>query len=400
MRTLCAFLLGMFLVGVAPAIHADPASQPIQADPASQPAAFAATGQEPAAATKQEPPKKPSILWGYKGGFFAKTDDDRFKLKLGGWAHVTYKANYKDGDLDSHAIDLRMARLVVMATAFKYLHVKTVFEFMDELPVLFYHATFQPYDAFGVRFGQFKAPIVRHFLVAPFKRTFVSSALAMTKFKHDWDMGVNVLGSFRNHMFEYQAGVFNGSGRNKPNDNTDLMAAARFQFNPLGPVALIESDYKNSQKPLLAVGVGAIYNPLTSSTTDAVTGATITADSKQAKMSTDVVFFYKGLAAIAEVYYRSTWTDDKDAVNSIGWLAQAAYFLLPKRLEAGLRGGMIRLDMDKDDADQYEMSTVVNYYVYKTQFKVQGEYSMRLIKSPDKDDLYDHAVRIQGMFKF
>ena len=353
----------------------------------------------PARADTITPTKKPSVLWGYKGGFFAKTDDGRFKIKLGGWAHLTYKAGFKNGDLDSHAIDLRMARLVVKATVFKKLHIRTVFEFMNELPVLFYDATFQPFDAFGVRFGQFKPPIVRHFLMPPFKRTFISSALAMPKFKHDWDMGATLVGSFRNHMIEYEAGVFNGSGRNKANDNTDLMGAARLVFNPFGPVGLIESDFKNSPKPLLSVGLAGLYNPLTKTSTDA-TGKAVTTDSKQAKMSADAAFFFKGLAVVAEVYYRSTWTDDKDAVDSIGWLAHAAYFLLPKRLEAGLRGSMIRLNMDKDDSDQYEMCTVVNYYVYKTAFKVQGEYSMRLAKAPKKDDLYNHTVRLQAMFKF
>jgi len=388
-------LLCMLAVGAATPAFADPASQP-----ASAPAAAPEQVAEPEPAdTQDEPTRKPTVDWGYKGGFFVQTVDKKFKFKLGGWAWTTYTARFKDGDLSDHAVSLRTARLVIKATAFKHLHIKSVINLSAELPILDFHATYQPCDAFGVRFGQFKAPIVRHFLVVPWKRTFVSSALAMTKFKHDWDMGVNVLGSFRNHMIEYQAGVFSGAGKNKPNDNTDLMGAARVVFNPFGPVGLIESDYKGSPKPLLSVGLAMIYNPVTKTSTDS-TGKTVSTDSTQAKMSADVAFFFKGLAVIAEVYYKSAWTEDKDAVNGIGWLAQAGYFLLPKRLEAAARGSMIRLDLDKDDADQYETSLVVNYYIYKTMFKVQAEYAMRLIKDPKKDDLYDHAIRLQALFRF
>lgn len=392
--------LGLVItLAFATTAHADPASQPT-ADPSSQPAVAPTTPEPPAVPEAPAPArKKLKVEWGYKGGFFAKTADGNFKIKLGGWAHVTYLANITDTDLSKHAIDLRMARLVFKASAFKYLHSRVVLELMNELPVLYYDATFQPFAAFGVRFGQFKAPIVRHFLMAPFKRTFVSSALAMTKFKHDWDMGASVLGSFKDHLIEYEAGVWNGSGRNKANDNTDLMGAARVVVNPFGKVGLIESDYQGFKKPKLSIGAAVLYNPFTNTSTDA-TGTAVTTDSKQVKMSTDAAFFYRGLAVIAEVYYRSTWTGDKDAINGLGWLAQAAYFFLPQRLEGGLRGGMIRLNMDKDDADQYEISTVVNYYVYKTMFKVQGEYTMRLAKVPGKDDVYNHAVRIQGLFRF
>ena len=406
MRTTSVFILCLFLcTATAHADNHEPKTP--SSAPASAPTRMSTEmPREMPRASLKAPTKKPSIIWGYKSGFFAKTADNKYKIKIGGWAHINYTAKVDDGELKTNEIKLSKARLLVKATTFKYLHTFLLLEFMNELPVLEYSARFQPYEALGLKVGGFKVPMGRQWICPAWKRAFVSGALSMVKFKPGYDLGVNVLGSFSNHLIEYQAGVFNGSGVNKPQDNTDMLVVARVAVNPLGPTPMTESDFKGTPTPRLSVGLGATYNPISKTTSsqvikdNKVVTETVTAGSKVMTLGSDLAFIYKGSATIAEFFYRSTWPDEKDRVDSLGWMLQSSYFFLPKRLQAGLRASMVRMNMDKDDADLWELSTVAAYYIYKTQFVLQGEYSMRLTKKSKTDDLYSHSAQLQVLFRF
>lgn len=408
-----------------PKEEAPPTSQPtVEVNPTSQPMVEVNPTSQPTVLSPGEPkvqPKKPTIFWGYKSGFFVKTADERFKLKLAGWAHVMWtglitdgdytawskkddqcakKNDLRDNEFSTNEFSLRRARLLVKATAFEYLHAFVLLELMSELPVLDYYATFQPFDAFGLRVGQFKAPLSRHFMSVPWKRTFISSAMAMTKFKLGRDIGVNVLGSFRDHLFEYQAGVFNGSGMNAPQDNTDFLVVGRMAVNPLGPVPLIESDFGRTEKPLLSIGFSGAYNPIDKLSTDYKACKTAMLHTQQMTLGGDITFIYKGLVATGEVYYRSLWPEAKDRKDALGFLLHAGYFIWPKRMELAVRTSMARLDMDVEGKDMWEFSTVLNTFIYKTQFGVQAEYSFRLDQQPGMDDRKSHGIRVQMLFRF
>jgi len=394
-----------------------PAAEPAKEEPAPEPKAEPAPAPEPAPEPAAEPApepapvpvaeNKPTVDWGYNKGFYAKTSDGKFSLKLGGWAMFMYTANWDDGDykagkayvtkddeLTTNAFALRRARMLFKAKAFKIVDTFVLFEFMNELPMLDYRVTIQPIPEFGVRIGQQKTPLSRGFNMPPFKRAMISGSPAL-KYHLNWDMGVSFLGKFLDGMIKYHVGVFNGEGRNtKPTDES-MLVVGRVEAHPLGESPFIETDLHHLDSPKLAIGFSTAYKPHYHSF--GVGNVPFTED---ITLEGDLTFMFKGFVLTSEVYYQTRRPDDRADINSLAWYIQASYAFWQSTMEAVVRGTHLKADLDKDGGNKVEGALGVNWYIWGYNLVAQAEYAFAHTQVPAPEDQKSHRFRLQVLTKF
>jgi len=414
---------------------AEPASTPIDQK--------AATAAPPAA------PEARTLTWTVDKGLQGVTRDGTFKLKVSGWVHAWWTGKVQDGatsawEQKAHADDagavatvfekkaaaydnelttnefaVRRARVVLDATLTKTMAAFVQFEFAGTSPLLDAFFTWQPLPEIGVRAGQFKTPMSRlFFLTAPWRRSFVSDPAAMTEFSLGRDLGLMLQGNVANRKLEYHLGVFNGSGSNAKQDNTDLQLVGRVATHPLGPVPDSEGDFDGASPPVFSVGVSGAWNPLEKSyylKRDDGNGFSKTPiHTPQMTIGTDVVFFWRGLFLTGEFFYRSQWPDEAfraklktpdpnqdGRVDGLGWFAAATYFVVPKRLEVLGRVSMVRPAREKDATDDlWEVTGGATWFLVGNTVALQAEYEYIADKTPYAPKLTTHQARLQLLFKF
>lgn len=178
--------------------------------------------------------KERSANIGYKDGFYLKTDDDMFQIKLGGRVMADWWM-YEGGVVEPvataytwPAADPRVAGAGTMNDTFfirrAYLDVSghvfgkanTFTLQMDfaggstnELKLAYLGLDYVPWMKF--RIGQFKAPIGREHLQSSRFITLVERAMISDQLVDQYDAGVMVHGDLFDGKFNYATGIFNGT---------------------------------------------------------------------------------------------------------------------------------------------------------------------------------------------
>ncbi len=343
---------------------------------------------------------------GYKigKGFSWTTSDKRFKLTVGGRLQVRftndfYKNNPRTDDENEPDFDVPRARVWLAGNAFEtYLKYKFQFAIagdeadsdvgvagtlpngntlnssgstssknrLSELKDAYFD--FAKWSAFKIRGGQFKVPYSRHQMTSSGRQQFVDRGVTNKVFAPGRDVGVMIhgmAGGESSDLFEYYFGAFDGEGENKSNNDKGLMYAARLAVNPFGAVKYTESDTKYHDDFRLALAVnGWVHQDdnHTDSGDDWSIGA-------------DLAAFYKGFSALFEIHYREDDVSGGDDVDSLGWLAQLGYFLIPNEFEVALRAAEIDWDDNGlDDSGRREYLIVFGYFWYEHNMKLQLDF--------------------------
>ncbi len=262
----------------------------------------------------------------------------------------------------------------------------------------------------SVRFGQFKVAFDRETLVPANRLTFSTRSLVTRRYAfwgqfpmgedapayhwdYEWkrgssfgyDRGVSLSGRLADGLFNYEAGVFNGSGVNEFNDNLRVLAAVRLWSDMVIRNSAVEggsfsgmSDLENSADPQLSVGVGFGYDmPENTNPNDPANPA---ADfySEEICLTADAAFKWMGLSAFASFFYRKADYGDtifeESDISSIGVTGQLAYYHAPTRLEPAVRYSVYDADMEFDGDNVHELTGALNYYVRGNNLKVGVEY--------------------------
>ncbi len=300
------------------------------------------------------------------------------------------------------------------------------------------------FPALSLQGGQYKVPFDRQELTSSGAQQFVDRAITNGRFTFSRDQGVmlhGVLGDEKLEWFEYNAGIFNGNGRNKStNDNPDSMGALRLYWMPMGPFKYSESDTDFTPKPMVAVGSAYGYNPVTSrsnktvsittqipdpsdpdSMIDIDTGRTRTTTTKTDadihRATFDVHFKWRGLAALTDYFYESR--DDKTpqikttefsasgaagpTVSSSGKSAgttpthgvntQIGYFLIKKHLEVAGRYAMF--NPGGTNNRQWEARGAINYFFFAHNLKIQTDFGAVNKQVKNANDTTDFEARTQ-----
>lgn len=252
------------------------------------------------------------------------------------------------------------------------------------------YADWVPYDYFGIRLGQFKVPYLRQRLVSSGKQQFVDRSLSTQFFDLAYDLGIAFHGNLWQDGLNYDVFFMNGDGANTINKNQSMMVGARLEYPILGTYERSESDINNSQEASLGVGLSAFYNELGNT----IQGGSIAAGTKTANGTVDIGYKYKGFSFEgAGIITRAL---EIARLTNIGLMAQAGYFLIPKKLEVAVKESALLLS--NAAPNQYESSVGLNYFIVGHGIKIQTDYAM--LMNVRGINLNDHRFRTQLQFIF
>lgn len=244
---------------------------------------------------------------------------------------------------------------------------------------------FNPYAALNV--GQGKVPFVRQYLNSYLRLQFVDISLASGQFNEGRQPGIWLNGRAADNAVEYVAGVFNGEGMNRANENEDLLQVARVAWAPLGTFALAESSLDYPSAPRLSIGASVMSK----------TEGEGEDSADLLRFGAEAAFKLQGFNTVGEVIHERADPEVGGRVNTIGWYTQVGYLLM-SGYEVALRYSVLSPDApDGVNADEIETGVGFSRYFEGHNIKIHGD----LLQIEDKlTDTKDSALRMQLQVAF
>ncbi|MBI3845572.1 MAG: hypothetical protein HY292_13130 [Planctomycetes bacterium] len=345
-------------------------------------------------------------------GFFLKSADDTSSLHISGFGDFRYTYFDRDEDVplageDKSSFRIRKMRVKFFGTAVKpWVNYFLQWENSGgSLSLLDYYV--DVYDKksmpeIGLKFGQFKPPFSRQFLVSDETLDVTERSISNDFFFFDRDQGVMLHGRpcGDSANVEYWTGLFNGNGRNQ-SDNPDvgLLWVSRLEWNILGEHGYTEGDPDDTQDPQWSIASSYGYNLVTPQQTLPA----VTTDIGISRWEADTAFKLMGFSVQGEVYVSSETPDDRSpgvrGVHSSGTYVQSGFFVMPKELEVAARWAYI----DTDNAlvpRRQEIAGGVHYYFAGHPWKLQAEIRhLEDVRTPGSDN-YETQVIVQMQVSF
>lgn len=207
-----------------PAVVAAPVSQP--SSPSSSEVNDRLTRLE------QEVSKKPPFTAGYEEGFFVRSADGNFSLRLGG--RVAFHTLYQQEDTsqnDSFFTD--RVRFYTEGNLYKYVQYKVEAEFASSAVLRDAYLNINYDPRLNAQIGQYKIPFSYEELLSKRYLDLVErSAVTLSTVNPSRDIGVMAHGRFGGGLLNYQLALLNGSGQNRSDTNSAKDIAARFVLAP------------------------------------------------------------------------------------------------------------------------------------------------------------------------
>lgn len=375
-------------------------------------------------------------------GFTFASDDERFKLSVGGRVQARY--SYTDLEDNSKSPDtskweVRRMKLWLSGNAYSknltYLFQADFTQGSSSKLLEHAYLNYRLLDELQVLAGQTKVPFGRQWLNSSGSQQFVDRSLASDAFRPGYDAGVKLSGDILNGLTTYELGIYGGAGQSTARSASDNAYAARVTVNPFGKMAYSESDMDNSAKPLLSIGGNYYRNTLAATYTPAVTNdpATIANEAKPASTSlesnnvtlagssgwlgkglttftssekinidtfgADAAFKWHGASIQGE--YLLGQADGRKSDKTLrahGFYAQAGYFIIPKTLEAAFRYSYVDPNRDKSNDIMRETAGAISWYFDKHNLKLQGDVTNLHDQSKGRSD--DLTYRLQAQVTF
>jgi phosphate-selective porin len=290
-------------------------------------------------------------------------------LKLSGTTQLY--GIYQDPGVDSFAA--RRVRITLGGDVVKNLRFKVMAEMAKTPTLLDAFGEFEPSASLGVRFGQFLVPFSLESLTSVSDMDTVNRALATEKLAPGRDIGtqgrdVGVAVYGKASIFEYTAGLLNGSGTNKADMNEHKDLAGRFLVRPTGGVALGVSLYRGRQ----------------SATAEA---PLVVRDREGVELAVA-----RGPATL-----RAEYVHAKDgAFSRSGGYVQAGWVLLKDKLQAVLKFDTLDLDRSRAGGRTDVWTAGLNWYI-QGKNKLQVNYERR---RPETGDGTVNALLAQFQINF
>ena len=387
---------------------------------------------------------------GYDKGFYVKSADEAFLLRVSGYLQLLWVGQNRQTDDprrpgrqkqdDVQGFDVKRAclefgghihsprltyRIVVRGQPSSDHQWRThdadvTYAFADELKITV---------------GRFKLPFGRQKLVTRTVLQFVHRSVANEMFELDRSIAAALHGTLAKRV-SYAVAVANGIDNEDDSPSheeldTNFATVARLVAHILGSKIRTESDLSHSKDPRLEAGVSVACNDDNGDgDTDAAysvpdrirrgrgIGGSAVADltgTDFLQFGADVAFQYRGFSATAEYWVRSVdgeaefsdWermTGRNDAMHQQGGHDQAGYFVIPKRVELVARVGGV---WDNDGDDVWEVAVGANYFPWGTYNVLLQTDFTRMAEAPSSsssayltqnDEV--NMVRVQLLVKF
>ncbi len=371
---------------------------------------------------------------GYKKGFFFRTQDDNFYMRMTGRVQMRYgfedldNNHDSDEEQDNSSFRLRRARLKWDGHAFKHIKYKIELALKSTgtkdgskaVEVIDWWASYNKAPALSVQFGQWKVPFNRQRVVSSSKLQLIDRASAQDEFTMDRQIGAMLHGKLFNKKFEYYAGMFNGNGRNESkNGNNEHLYIGRVSWCPFGAygkgIGEQESDIAWSEKPKAHLSAAIAFDGGADETVKLKRVGTITAkEVDRTSLVAEYGLKYKGFSTNAEVYWRKydgidtseLDTNPSTKVIDRGFLVQGGYFFIPKKFEVAGRYSLVDFDNQRTTDAKRETTVGLTWFFAGHGHKIQANWVRidnelaRSVSSANSSDDIDNFYRVQYQLAF
>jgi hypothetical protein len=382
----------------------------LAATSAAQPPAETVPPAEPPAAEPPpaEPPKpeeKRPALVGYDKGFFLRSEDGKFSLKITGRVQPFYNMTRTEGPPKNYAhnFEVRRARLTLEGN----IHTKKLlYKFQSDFGKGFvtlkdYHADVEVADDVWVRVGQWKRPFSRQQINSSGRLEVTDRAITDKAFGGGRDIGIAIRNDYeKSPDLEWTVGVFNGTGdAAKITSTTEIDPMTMEAETTTGLPTNVPKELKPAIVGRVGINRGGMKGyseadleggPLRWGAAASVwlEGDFDENDESNQKVQADYIVKTEGLSTTGGVYFMTDQDGEgvADATNSlVGFHLQAGYMVVPKRWQVVGRYALVA-DLLADDTsarDQQEISVGGNYFGFGHDAKVAA--AVRMIKTGDAD---------------
>jgi hypothetical protein len=358
------------------------------------------TGDPPPAEPK--PDEKKAALVGYDKGFFIKSDDGKFSLKITGRVQPFYNLTRTEEPKNfANNFEIRRARLVLEGNIHsKKLLYKMQSDFgKGNVTLKDFHADVELAPEVWVRVGQWKRPFSRQQINSSGRLEVTDRAITDKAFGAGRDIGLALRNDYeKSPDLEWILGVFNGTG-----DASTIISTTT--TDPMTMVTTtttaLPTNVPKEFKPAIVGRVGINRNGLKGYSEADLEGGPLRFgvaasvwlegdydenDKSNQKLEVDGVVKTEGLS-VSGAFYAMTDQDGEgvlDAANSlVGFHLQAGYMVVPKHWQVVGRYALVN-DVLADTTsarDQQEITVGGNYYGFGHDAKIAA--AVRLIKTGD-----------------
>ncbi len=184
------------------------------------------------ARVEQEVNKKPPFVAGYDEGFFVRSADGNFSMRVGGRValHALYQQE-KTAQNDSFFMD--RVRFYLEGVLYKYFQYKIENDFTSSSGLRDAYLNVNYFPQANLQVGQYKVPFSYEALLSKRYLDLVErSAVTLSTVNPSRDIGFMVHGRVGGGLLSYQLAMLNGSGQNSADNNSAKDLAARFVLAP------------------------------------------------------------------------------------------------------------------------------------------------------------------------
>ncbi len=369
----------------------------------------------------------PGLQGGYQDGFYIKSGDNRFLLKVGTRINFGYTYGWVSPQTDFSSFDLMHAKLYSGGHAFgqtiQY-YFQAAAGAHNRLPSYAptsetqnggftledYYVRFG-HGKYGFKLGQFKVPFSRQAMTYSGNLGLVSRALATRYFALGRDRGLTL--HYDQSALGLTLGVFNGggtpagsgglqpalsstSGQNVSNDTLGggrgHLLIGRLVIRPNGSVGYSEGDVENREGHRFELGASFAYDFGRDVDLD---GDLVVDDTDADLLSVAGEFSWKneGRSLQGEYFFRTFQNFSLGSIESMGFYVQPAAFLVPERFEVAARFSWLDTNMDTDNNTWMEAAATLNLYpLADHRYKTQLQYTWRREERPTLGINYDHFI--------
>lgn len=235
------------------------------------------------------------------------------------------------------------------------------------------------YDAFNLKFGQFKSPFGYEQLVSDTKLLTVERSLSNDRITDGRQIGFGAAGDFAKKRFGYSAGVFNGTSVNNSfNDNDAFMLAGRVYGVPF-------AGKLGKQDARWSIGLNGL-----SSEDKGITKSGFGFDSTPASAAADNLFvgdrtslgvdsqFTWGRFGLEGEYLRAQFQADNNlptgTLDAEGWYVMGTYFIVPKKWQALMKYESFDPNVDVDGNTSRIFTFGLTYFLKGDDLKLMANY--------------------------
>lgn len=252
------------------------------------------------------------------GGF------DRVRVTFGGFMQPRFVLTPDDTEQDipgELGFALARSRLELGGYLIGPLSIKprVTIELIPEARLVDSYLNLSVFKEAQLRFGQFKAPTNRSFLVSD-KNTLFPERAEITQLIPRREMGVMLHGNLGKKVIEYQIGAFNGEGTNRlSNVNRQFLYAGRLAISPLGSPGTTTELIPVKEPATITLGVSAHLN--------------IIGDEGEQEGTTGInvesLFHWKWITLQAEYLFQRTDWENVDVADfdENGWYVQTGIYV-------------------------------------------------------------------------